>query len=123
VKPLVVTGRVLNPNETFKRLNPSLFGVGAVATTERKQDPAPALVKNPRPQRSRKGRVEVIVSIISCRPGQLDDDSASSGGVKALRDIIAETLGYDDGDRRIRFQYGQCETIGETGCLVRIELA
>lgn len=86
-----------------------------------KPNPPAALVKKPRPQRRRKGRVEVIASIVAFRPGCLDDDNAVSGGTKALRDAIAESLGFDDGDKRIRFQYSQCQTVGETGCLVKIE--
>lgn len=109
-------------SEDYRRLNPHLFGVGPVAPPVGKQDSPRSLVKRVRPQRKRQGRVEVVVSIVSCRPGCLDDDSASSGGVKALRDAIAESLGYDDGDKRIRFEYGQCETAATHGCLVKIEV-
>lgn len=109
------------PNATPSTLRANGYSVDPVAPNVRERGPDQPLVKSPRPQRRRKGRVEVICSIVRCGPGCLDSDNTTSGGNKALRDAIAESLGYDDGDARIRFQYGQCETLGETGCIVRIE--
>lgn len=121
MKPIKITGRIIEPNETVRKLNPHLFGLGAVATPVRESNSKDALVESPRPQRKRKGCVEVIVTICACRPGCLDDDSLTGGGTKALRDAIAESLGYDDGDARIRFEYGQCQVVGKQGCIVKIE--
>jgi len=110
-----------NVSESVKLRNPSLFGFSPVAAVVRKPNSPTPLVQSPRPQRKRKGRVEVIATIIACRPGCLDDDSLPGGGTKALRDAIAESLGYDDGDARIRFEYGQCQVVGQQGCIVKIE--
>ena len=53
-------------------------------------------------------------------PRRVDDDGAT-GGLKAVRDEIAELLGLDDGDReRIRFRYTDPE-IGPFA--VRVEIA
>lgn len=110
-----------NVSESTKRRNPELYGLCPVAAVEREPRAKDALVKVSRPQRRRRGRVEVLVTIIVFRARCLDDDNSASGGTKALRDAIAASLGYDDGDSRIRFQYGQCQTAGATGCIVRIE--
>lgn len=62
----------------------------------------------------------MVISIIGLRCRLLDDDNFS-GGAKALRDCIAASLGLDDGDKRICWQYGQLRTDGVEGYLVRIE--
>lgn len=96
-------------------------GLGAVGPTVREPSAPNALVQGSRPQRSRESRLEIIVTIIVCRRRLMDDDNSQSGGVKALRDAIAASLGIDDGDKRIRFQYAQAQTVGEQGCIVKIE--
>lgn len=108
--------------EELKRRHPNLCpDLGAVAPVERKQSAPDVLDKGSHPQRKRTGCVELIITIIAFRPRCLDDDNSISGGTKALRDAIAATLGCDDGDKRLRWQYGQVQTNGEPGCLVRIE--
>jgi len=62
----------------------------------------------------------VVVCVVVFRRQRLDDDNLS-GGLKALRDAIAASLGLDDGDARIRFEYSQHLTTGKPGTLVRIE--
>lgn len=75
-----------------------------------------------KPQRKKsKGRVAVVVTLISCRR-RLSDDDAIAASCKHLRDHIASTLGLDDGDARIKFQYAQIQTSGKQGVLVRIEM-
>lgn len=111
-----------NVSESVKRRNPELYGgLGAMVPVEREQGAPDALVQSPRPQRQRKSRLEIIVTIIVCRRRLMDDDNSQAGGVKALRDAIAASLGIDDGDKRIRFQYAQAQTVGEQGCIVKIE--
>lgn len=95
-----------------------LGAVGAVVGEPRAPD---ALEQSPRPQRQRKSRLAIIVTIIVCRRRLMDDDNSQAGGVKALRDAIAASLGIDDGDKRIRFQYAQAQTVGEQGCIAKIE--
>lgn len=86
----------------------------------RKQNPRPALVKDaPRQQAVRSG-VEVSVTLIAVRKGKLDDDNAIAS-CKHLRDCIARTLGVDDADPRVRWEYGQ--VIGtRRGTIVKVEV-
>lgn len=54
----------------------------------------------------KKSVVECVVEIISYRKTELDDDNCI-GGSKGLRDAIAQSLGIDDGDPRIKFRVSQ----------------
>lgn len=109
-----------NASESFKRLNPHLFGVGAVAPSQPKPgglSPAPAT-----DALEKRGSFSLVVSLVSFRRKLLDDDNLS-GSCKHLRDAISASLGLDDGDRRIRWEYGQVESRGKTGVAVKIELS
>lgn len=59
------------------------------------------------------------VTITSYRRRLLDGDNFQ-GGAKLLRDEIAKTLGVDDGDPRIEFEYAQVKTVGPEGVCVTI---
>lgn len=109
-------------SESVKRRNPQLYpgALGTILPTDRKQSPEPALVNNVQTKQKVRRGVEVCVSIIACRRRVLDSDNAIAGA-KHLRDCIAKTLGIDDSDRRVRWQYGQVETRGKTGTIVMIE--
>jgi len=63
----------------------------------------------------------LVVSLIGLRRRTLDDDNFN-GACKHLRDAIAASLGIDDGDKRICWQYQQLQTKGREGVLVRIEV-
>ena len=63
----------------------------------------------------------LVVSLIGLRRRPLDDDNYN-GACKHLRDAIAASLGIDDGDKRICWQYQQLQTRGREGVLVRIEI-
>lgn len=116
-----------NPTESVKRRNPNLYGsqirpaILAVETIEPKRGSRPPL-DSPRPKRKRgKGCVECIVTLIAVRKREADDDN-NIASLKGCRDAITYTLGLDDGDGRLRWQYGQCETRGQEGVIVKIEL-
>lgn len=47
-----------------------------------------------------------VVTMIRVAPRKLDDDNLQSG-FKALRDGIADRLGVDDRDPRVKWVYGQ----------------
>lgn len=79
-----------------------------------------ALVKAPRKSKCRSGGAHVVVTLIANRRRILDDDN-NVASFKPLRDAIAEAIGIDDGDRRIRFECGQIETRGRQGVIVKIE--
>lgn len=79
------------------------------------------LVKKAQGQQGGKGSVAVVVSLIACVRKEHDFDNIC-GGCKPIVDAIAETLGIDDGDKRIKFEYGQICTKGQTGVMVKIEV-
>lgn len=110
-----------NPSESFKRLNPHLYpAVGAMVAGQPKQPQVSALEQLIQKRQKGKGSVEVVVTLIACRRRELDDDG-NVASQKPLRDAIAGSLGIDDADRRIRFEYGQCETRAGKGVIVKIE--
>lgn len=76
----------------------------------------------PRKDAPQAGRpLRLVVSLIGLRARTLDDDNYV-GACKHLRDAIAATLGLDDGDKRISWQYQQLQTKGREGVLVHIEV-
>jgi hypothetical protein len=107
-----------NASESFKRLNPHLLGglPPAQPKPDRRRDVAPADA----PQKG--GPRRVVVSLVGCRRRKLDDDNFI-GACKHLRDAIAASLGLDDGDPRLRWEYGQMETQGAEGVAVKIEFS
>lgn len=95
--------------------------MGAVGPEKREPCPPSTLGANLPRNRSRQKRLVVIVTLIACRNILCDDDNSGMGGSKALRDAVAKSLGIDDGDPRIRFQYGQQLTTGPEGTIVMIQ--
>jgi hypothetical protein len=97
---------------------------GAVAGL---QNPKPeqrtvsALDRRHAPQKRGARPMGCCITIISVRRRLLDSDNLA-GGSKGLRDAIADSLGLDDGDRRLRWQYQQIECArGREGTIVMIE--
>jgi hypothetical protein len=107
-----------NASESFKRLNPHLMG--ALPPAQPKPDGRRELAPANAPQKSGAGRV--VVSLVGHRRRILDDDNFV-GACKHLRDAIAASLGIDDGDPRLRWEYSQHETRGAEGVAVTIHLA
>lgn len=102
--------------------NPHLYpAVGAVETYQPKPAAAKALASRQPAFKRRKGRLAVVVTFIAHVHRELDTDNLAAA-CKPLRDSVSTTLGIDDGDKRIRYQYGQVETRGHKGVVVRIEL-
>lgn len=91
-------------------------GLGAGKHAEQ----APALVKDAPAKQSGKGRLAVIVKIVTCRHRVLDSDNHVSG-CKPMRDAIARSLAIDDGSERIQFEYSQLHTTGPERTIVVIE--
>jgi len=71
-------------------------------------------------RKASKGGVAVRVTMVACRH-RLTDDDALAYSCKPLRDAISNSLGLDDADARIKFEYGQLRTDGEQGVIVKIE--
>ena len=118
MSPEQLKSKFPNASPTFIKLNSA---VGSVCPDQREPGPKPALEPHLSRKPKGKGRVAVRCSIIVCCHKLYDDDNSISGGTKALRDAIAESVGLDDGDKRIRWHYGQLQTSGEQGVIVRIE--
>lgn len=59
------------------------------------------------------------ITLIRVSPGNGTDLDNVVGGLKAVRDQIADQLGFDDGDPRITWRYGQLK--GPWGVTVTIE--
>jgi hypothetical protein len=95
--------------------------VGAIPASVAKPNPPQALDGHRKGGQKDKGGVRVVVTIIAVRKRLADDDGVVSS-YKSLRDCIAKELGVDDGDKRIRFEYGQVETRGQVGTLIKIEM-
>jgi hypothetical protein len=93
--------------------------LSGVESTERKPNPLPPLAKGPPVQRGRKSRLVAVVTILSFRRRELDDDNLTAGA-KPLRDAIATSLGIDDGDKRIRWEVRGVKTEGPEHTIVKI---
>ena len=66
----------------------------------------------------------LVVTITRIAPRELDDDNLA-GSAKHVRDGIADALGIDDRDSRVRWRYEQAKGIGHSrgmySCAVRVE--
>lgn len=91
-----------------------------VEASQPKQDSAQALDSGIAKHQSSPRRVAVCVSFIALLRKPFDDDNLVAS-IKPLRDAVAATLGIDDGDKRISFQYQQLRTRGKETVLVHIE--
>lgn len=130
-KAMIAKGWVHNPDGSWsrpKKTNAKATNTethsglpGGVQNPERKPVKVSSLVKSPPVRPSRKSCVVVLVTIIAFRRRVLDDDNCSSGA-KTLRDCVATSLGVDDGDKRIRWEYGIVQTNGPEHTLVKITL-
>lgn len=110
-----------NVSESVKRLNPHLYpALGGLASQEPQSTPAQTLVRPSAQPKKRKRSVDAVITLIACRRRLLDDDN-NTASFKPLRDQIAETIGIDDGDNRIRFEHEQIETRGRQGTIVKVE--
>ena len=96
--------------------------VGGLLPEQPKRELLPALGSKKAKRDRSKGSVVVRVTIIRCGSRSLDDDNLSFA-YKHFRDAISASLGIDDADKRICFEYGQVETKGRRGTIVRIERA
>lgn len=109
-----------NASESVRRLNPHLF-VGPVAAAEPEQKRGKTLVEVFAAEESRARRLggRVEVSIVAATHRRLDGDNLAAG-CKPLRDAIARTLGLDDNDDAVEWQYGQVRCSGDEGTIVVI---
>lgn len=107
-------------SESFKRLNPHLF-VGSVEKPFTERNIAQALDSISEARKRCEKSLEIRVTLTSYRASLLDRDNLI-GGLKPLRDAIAASIGLDDSDEIITWEYHQLKTDGCEGTAVRIEM-
>lgn len=105
--------------ENRRRILAALGSLGAVTPAEREQVSASPLVRKPPLKPGRQRGMGVVITITAYRRKLLDDDNLVAGA-KALRDAIATSLGVDDADTRLKWEYRQHTTEGAEGTLVTI---
>lgn len=124
----------IHVSDAVRRLNPELFGVGRLPAAQPQQGPARSLVRKAqgaqegphrvapgRRARSANGpRIRVALTAFRRAGRELDHDNLV-GGLKWLRDSIAEWFGIDDSERHIDWSYSQHPTRGAEGVGVMIE--
>lgn len=94
--------------------NKALFALDTPPDPKRERQPLSALVKDKARITRHQTSVAYIITIVSYRHKQLDDDNIITGA-KPLRDAIATSLGVDDADPRIRWEVRQVITNGQPG--------
>jgi hypothetical protein len=112
-------------SESFRKLNPHLFGVAGLRSAEPQSDPGPALDSQPPAQAESPCRLgqgcRWHVCLIVFRRRIIDQDNLI-GGCKALRDAVAQWLGCDDAERFVNWEYSQQRTKGQVGTVVKIDM-
>lgn len=110
----------------IKKRNPHLFAVGGLRSPEPERSAGRALgdEAQARPRRSRRlegrdGKLRVV--FVVHRRRLVEDRDNLIGGCKPLRDAIAISLGLDDSERFIWWEYHQIKTSGRQGVAVKIE--
>jgi len=100
-------------------INAGLFAVSPPENPKRERHPLSTLDKKSNGEFRRKTAVGYCVTIVSFRHKELDDDNLIAGA-KSLRDAIATSLGVDDRDKRLSWEYHQVITRGAEGTLVNV---
>lgn len=96
--------------------------VGAVEANRPERPPIQTLDgRLQEPTGSEKG-VAVSITVVAFRRRLLDAHDAVAYACKPLTDAIAESLGVDDADRRLHWEYHQLKTTGPEGTIVLISL-
>jgi hypothetical protein len=82
--------------------------------------PSQALARVPSYHKRRRSKELIRITLVAARRREVDDDN-NVASLKPLRDAIACNLSIDDGDGRIRWEYGQVETKSTEGVIVKME--
>lgn len=118
-------GRSPENRKLLEAAKASLGGKAPVSALDRLSDPerkphkVPALDPRAKVHPGSERGLVVVVTIISCRNAEIDSDNLVFGA-KPIRDAVAKSLGVDDRDRRIKWEYRQCIGEGPEGTLVKI---
>jgi len=127
VKRLLETpvGRLPENQNLIKAAQGSIGGNAPAAPVAGVQDPqpkphkVPALDPRAEVHPSSERGVVVVVTIVRCSHTEIDSDNLIAGA-KAIRDACARSLGCDDRDKRIKWEYRQLIGEGPEGTLVKI---
>ena len=115
---------IANCGEAVRRLNPDVFGLGGLGATEHSKQTR-ALVKGAQAQpasaRPIRTGCQITITITAYLGRRIDPDNLAHA-LKPLQDAIADWIGIDDGDERVRWEYGQVETRGSTGTVLKVEV-
>ena len=84
--------------------------------------PARALDRRGTKHQGGAGGVAVRITCIALRRRLVDRHDGVAFACKPLTDAIAKTLGVDDADPRLDWEYGQVVTRGKQGVLVKVEI-
>ena len=116
----------VTPGQWAKSPTPAVGGLGA----DQHRQPARALDKKTPAKRSRQVRRPrvnirdraplITVTMTAHLFTRMDDDNLANA-LKPLRDELAEWIGVDDADGRVRWEPRQVETRGSQGVAVRVE--
>jgi len=112
---LIAKGYRKQPDGSWAR-----SGMAGMEANQSKSAIAPRLAGRIPKQPKRKAGVELVVTLVACMRRELDSDNLQ-GACKPARDAIAVSLGLDDGDPRIRWNYAQVVSIGGEGIIVKME--
>lgn len=131
----IITERALaQASPATRRRNPDLFAVGAPQNPNHQSCGGNGLPRAAGIQAGvsgavsvgaaarRPGKPRIRCTLVSYRRRLSPDASdALPRGFKHVRDAIAQSLGLDDADALIAWEYGQVQTRGQEGFCVRLE--
>lgn len=106
--------------EADTQQNSTRHALGKLAPAKQERNPVQPLDGGGKLRKQSSGGVVIVITLVSFRHREIDDDACIYSLVP-LRDAIAASLGLDDADKRIKFQYSQVVTRGNEGVLVTIE--
>lgn len=104
--------------DRIRRDNPSVF-IRAVPPKVAKPIPDKTLARDVSGQEKGDSGVAISIRLIVLTKRLMDSDNAIAC-TKPLRDCIAKSLGVDDGDKRLTWEYHQLKTSGQEGVIVTL---
>ena len=99
--------KIAGKNSTFSASAATTFGLIRRKRILRAKAPE-ILARFPKPPHAFAGAPnQITVTLTRISPGYLDDDGLIAGDFVHVRDGVADWLGLDDRDSRVRFEYRQ----------------
>ena len=114
---------IRNCSPAVQRLNPHLFGGAVDSRTASGAKPKRRRESENRGVETAAPSPRLCITLVQYRRKLLDGHDSLAFAVKPTVDLITEHLGFtSDSDPRLRWQYGQVETKGKEGIMVKFEL-